>query len=99
MKPEKAAFLAAIKDNYSDDTTRLIFADWLEENGCDDEANEQRYLAESIKKAREYIEDCAGECEISYDRLIDGAERYLERGDWLCIGTDTPECMWNTEKF
>src|SRR5437868_6215053 len=30
---ERAALLGAIIDNPADDTTRLVFADWLDENG------------------------------------------------------------------
>jgi uncharacterized protein (TIGR02996 family) len=29
----EGAFLAAIRANFSDDTTRLVYADWLDENG------------------------------------------------------------------
>jgi uncharacterized protein (TIGR02996 family) len=38
---EEAAFLAALKANPADDTTRLVYADWLEEN---DEPEEAEYL-------------------------------------------------------
>ncbi len=30
---ERAAFISAILDNWADDTPRLVFADWLQENG------------------------------------------------------------------
>jgi uncharacterized protein (TIGR02996 family) len=35
---EQAALLAAIRDNLGDDTPRLVYADWLQENGEDDRA-------------------------------------------------------------
>jgi uncharacterized protein (TIGR02996 family) len=38
---DEAAFLAALKANPADDTTRLVYADWLEEN---DEALKAEYL-------------------------------------------------------
>lgn len=41
----KAAFEAAIKADPYDSTNRLVFADWLEENGLDDEGAEQRRRA------------------------------------------------------
>lgn len=33
MHPDQAAFLRAIRDNPDDDLKRLVYADWLEENG------------------------------------------------------------------
>lgn len=45
MDPQGQAFLDAIKKDPLDGATRLIFADWLEERGEDDEAQEQRRQA------------------------------------------------------
>lgn len=39
------AFERSLKENMFDYQTRLVFADWLEENGHDDEAKEQRRMA------------------------------------------------------
>jgi uncharacterized protein (TIGR02996 family) len=33
MHPDELAFLAKIRENPADDMTRLVYADWLEENG------------------------------------------------------------------
>ena len=38
MHPEADALLAAIFDSPDDDTARLVYADWLQENGQDDYA-------------------------------------------------------------
>jgi uncharacterized protein (TIGR02996 family) len=39
---EREAFLAALKANEDDVTTRLVYADWLDENGEHEEADRQR---------------------------------------------------------
>lgn len=33
MNPEESAFLKGILENPADDTVRLVYADWLDENG------------------------------------------------------------------
>lgn len=42
MLNDAAAFLAALAENEDDETTRRIYADWLEEQGQYDEALRQR---------------------------------------------------------
>lgn len=42
MHAQQAAFLKALDDNLEDAATRAVYADWLEENGFDDEAARQR---------------------------------------------------------
>ncbi len=51
---EREAFESAIKTDRYDQITRLVYADWLEENGLDDEASEQRRRAspEWVEAAR-----------------------------------------------
>ena len=44
MHPEEAAFQAALDENPADHTTRLVFADWLQERG-DPRAEGYRALA------------------------------------------------------
>ncbi len=41
----REAFENALKEDRYDSTTRLVYADWLEERGLDDEAQEQRRMA------------------------------------------------------
>ena len=40
--PEETGFLAAIRDSPDDDTARLVYADWLDERGRDEESTDQR---------------------------------------------------------
>lgn len=59
MEPEKEAFLKAITADRYDQTTRWAFADWLEEHGYDDEAQEQRLWTREWQKSRDWLEDYA----------------------------------------
>lgn len=45
MSDERKAFVDILTKDRFDAKTRLVFADWLEEHGCDDEAAEQRRMA------------------------------------------------------
>jgi uncharacterized protein (TIGR02996 family) len=38
MTPEQATFVSQICENPDDDTVRLVYADWLDENGDPDRA-------------------------------------------------------------
>src|SRR4051794_25928099 len=42
--PDEAAFLDAIRRKPDDDTTRLVYADWLDEQGDTTSATESEYL-------------------------------------------------------
>ena len=46
---DRAALLAAIHANPDDDTARLVYADWLQENGQTDRADFIRYQIESVR--------------------------------------------------
>ncbi len=59
---EKEAFLSAIQKDRYDQTTRLVFADWLEENGFDDDALFQRKWTPKYQKAEDWLRDFAGKC-------------------------------------
>ncbi len=61
MSTERDAFEVLLKDNPQDWTTRLIYADWLEEHGFDDEAQRQR----EFKAAWEWMENLAAEGGVS----------------------------------
>ena len=92
VEKEKAVFLEAIKADRFDAATRKGFAAWLEDAGFDDEAVIQReWTAEKMRAAETYLAWYADECEIDIDELIRGAHEYLDNGDWLGIGVDTPD--------
>ena len=58
----RAGFEAALLANRYDSEMRLVFADWLEEQGEDDEAQEQRRMAtpewiEADKRIQKFADD------------------------------------------
>ncbi|VTS03894.1 Pyruvate/2-oxoglutarate dehydrogenase complex, dihydrolipoamide acyltransferase component OS=Thermus oshimai JL-2 GN=Theos_2160 PE=3 SV=1: Biotin_lipoyl [Gemmata massiliana] len=52
MSPDEAAFLEAIRDNPTDETTRLVYADWLADRD-DSRAAFVRFSADFLRYARE----------------------------------------------
>ncbi len=51
MSPEEA-FLSAIDEDFDDDTPRLIYADWLEEQGGQDQIDKATFIRAQIELAR-----------------------------------------------
>lgn len=74
---DRQAFLDALKKNEDDVATRMIYADWLEENGEDDEAERQR----KWPAAKRWLQD--------FRRSInrEGGEWDEESDKWLGNGT------------
>src|SRR5690349_21324143 len=73
---DHAAFLSAIRQAPDDDTHRLVYADWLEENG-------QEPRAEFIRVQIELARGTAGGAR---QRALWARERFLRRkheADWL----------------
>lgn len=97
---EKAAFEEAIAENPYDETTRKVFADWLEEHGDDDEAILQReWTAEKHAAAEAFLDDYASQCDLSRDELLEIAQTYLAQGLGHTLGFDTPDIVWRSEDF
>jgi uncharacterized protein (TIGR02996 family) len=57
MSDDRAAFLAAIREAPEDDTSRLVFADWLEEHGDDQRAE---FIRAQVTASR--LDDLDPEC-------------------------------------
>ena len=57
--PEWKAFLDAIAEDRHDQSIRLIFADWCDDNGFYDEAAFQRQWTPEWERAKEYLEGFA----------------------------------------
>jgi uncharacterized protein (TIGR02996 family) len=71
METERRAFLEAIEKDRYDKELRLVFADWLEERGEDDEAVEQRRRAtEEWKEADQWMYEFAKEVGLTYEECI-----------------------------
>jgi uncharacterized protein (TIGR02996 family) len=74
---EREAFLRAIEDNPLDPNPRHVYADWLDERGEYDEANEQRRWTEEMLESRQRIV-----------KIAEGIR--MEANSWLedCLGED-----------
>ncbi|MBY0228048.1 MAG: hypothetical protein K2W96_02090 [Gemmataceae bacterium] len=104
------AFKAAIEKDRYDEATRRAFADWLEEHGHDDEAVIQRAWTPARQREAEewmarfvagmndpYADDYPEEergPELDYDGLIAAANAYLDSGEYLYFGYDTPSAAY-----
>lgn len=82
-EPEKIAFLKALKENKYDKTTRLVFADWLEDHGYDDEATLQREWTEKYQKAEDWLVDMSTSVEIPYETIIQAGFTYRDSGEYF----------------
>jgi uncharacterized protein (TIGR02996 family) len=86
-KSERKAFLAALEKNEDDTTTRLVFADWLDENGEHEEADRMR----KWPAAKEWLvrlcehnntADLEEEWIITYEKLVElGRQAMKEAGE------------------
>ena len=84
--PEERAFLEAIRRDPLDRPTRLVFADWLEEHGRDDEAASYRRLREDVLRADLWMRRFALEVRQPYQELID-AGHAMRSGEVWCFGS------------
>ena len=71
------AFQKAIAENPYDRKTRLVFADWLEEHGLDDEAHEQRSWSKTKQEAEDWLRNFAPEINMTYQELLLNGDQIL----------------------
>src|SRR6188472_327361 len=98
------AFLKALADNEDDTTTRLVYADWLDEHGEHEEADRQRRWPAAkewlVRFCRDHNrppdEEDPFEQVISYRELLERAWEAVERvDDWgavLSCGNNLTMC-------
>jgi uncharacterized protein (TIGR02996 family) len=87
---ERNAFLKALAQNEDDTPTRLVYADWLDDNGEHEEADRQRkwpaakeWLVRFCRDHNPPPDEDTDEWVISYEELIDlGREAVEEEGEW-----------------
>ncbi len=99
---QQLAFLKAIEENPADRANRLVYADWLEERGLDDEAQAQRdwVISPLKKRSEDWLRNFAeGSADLSFEELMVGAKRYVETGRYLVDGGRwegfyTPDEFW-----
>jgi uncharacterized protein (TIGR02996 family) len=104
---ERAAFLKALSDNEDDTPTRMVYADWLDDNGEHEEADRQRkwpaakeWLVQFCRENNPDPDECPDEWVISYEILIDlgrtAVEEADERGFGFSCGNNMTMCeaLW-----
>lgn len=67
---DRLRFEEAIAENPYDRATRLVYADWLEEHGHDDEALVQREWTKEWQDAKGYLENLASKIKMEVPRLV-----------------------------
>jgi uncharacterized protein (TIGR02996 family) len=85
---ERNAFLEALAQNEDDTQTRLVYADWLDEQGEHEEADRQRrwraakeWLVEFCRDHNPPPEEESEEWVISYEVLLDLGREAVEQAD------------------
>ena len=100
---ERDAFLKALAENEDDTTTRLVYADWLDDRGEHEEADRMRkwdaakaWLVKFCRVNNKYPDD---EWVISYETLLglglEAVQRIASAGDtelWFSCGNNMRMC-------
>jgi uncharacterized protein (TIGR02996 family) len=90
---EHDAFLTALAEDEDDTTTRLVYADWLDDHGAHEEADRQRrwtpakaWLVRFCQENNPAPGDDSEECVIDYETLLDLGREAVGRADRLRFG-------------
>lgn len=78
---EREAFKKVLKENPLDDAARLVFSDWLEENGFDDEAVRMRQWRAAYDYMVKIAAVAGGSC-VEYVDMDDGSYDTEEVSDY-----------------
>lgn len=104
----REGFKKAIVENMCDSVTRLVYADWLEENGLDDEAREQRRMSSAEWVAAVewmhvfaekggyncYYGDETPDSKITYQIVMDAARTWVETAIEESYESDGKKHSW-----
>ena len=75
---DREAFEQMIKEDRYDQTTRLVFADWLDDHDCPEEADWQRAWTPEWQKAEDYVKDFCKRVDLNYQYFLEQARRNIE---------------------
>lgn len=75
---QREAFEAILKEDLYDEVTRKVYADWLSENGFDEEAMEQYSWTKEKQEAIDWLKNLAGQEYYGY--IVSAATVYLNSG-------------------
>jgi uncharacterized protein (TIGR02996 family) len=80
---ERKAFEDAIRADPYDRMTRLVFADWLDENDCPEEADWQRSWTLRRQEAEEWLANFAGDIgggQVTLEEVVEAGHAYVKDG-------------------
>jgi uncharacterized protein (TIGR02996 family) len=90
---ERTAFLRALSENEDDTPTRLVYADWLDEQGEHEEADRQRkwpaakeWLVRFCRDHNPPPDENSDEWVISYEELLELGREAIEEADEEGVG-------------
>lgn len=100
------AFKKALEKDAYDNTTRLVYADWLEENGRELEARRLRewtpqaqQMEDKKAEARAWLEKYAAAAGRTFDQVLMAANQYLDNRVMQFNDFDHPDIFAETEQF
>jgi uncharacterized protein (TIGR02996 family) len=97
-EPDKNLFEEMIRADRYDRVTRLIFADWLEEHGHDDEAVVQRSWTIEKQLAEDWLTGYAQEHNLAYADLIRAAHHFLDTGETNYVGVEVANVLFDPSR-
>lgn len=85
----RKAFLDAIAADRYDVVARRAYADWLDENGFDDEAAEQRKWTPARQEAEDWLRNLAEQMGLTYEDVIQaGHDWFRDEQHFIQEGTE-----------
>lgn len=102
MTDYRTAFEKALKENPHDVSTRQMYADWLQEQGLDDEAAEQlRRTSKEWLAALDWMIDFASKCGRHCENYTESWEEYRRETEHLSWGNeaDRPTLMEVQDRY
>jgi uncharacterized protein (TIGR02996 family) len=93
---DRDAFLVALRDQEDDITTRMVYADWLDDHGEHEEADRQRkwpaakeWLVEFAKQFSDEWDEDVYLTPVTYEKLIELGHKGLSQGHVICGNNDS----------
>lgn len=77
---EDLAFVRAIKADRYDHVTRLVYADWLDDNDRPEDANEQRRWTVDWQRSEDYVKEFCKRADLNYAYFLVAARKHLDNG-------------------
>lgn len=78
---EREAFVEALKADRYDQTTRLVFADWLLEHDEPEEAAFQRAWTPEWQQSADWVRDFCQRVNLNHGYFLEKAAKCLDEGD------------------